>query len=366
MKVKELALKNFRNYNTFKQPFNSNKIIFVGDNAQGKTSILEALNMLAFTKSHKTNKDQDVIQIGDEYAKIKGLIDFKDKEVSLSVIISKTGKKAKYNGIEVERLSEYIGSLNVVFFAPEDLDLIKGNPKIRRRFLNIELGQQSKAYMYNLKKYQTLLKERNNLLKTLQEKQTNDYLLLEVITEQLIDYLKLLVNQRRDFIKTINEYANKYYRVLAESNDQLSIEYAPSIEDNYEKVYRSKYKYDIITGTTNLGAHRDDLKFLINQHEAKTHASQGELRTYVLSIKLALIDSIYQTTKRYPVLLLDDVLSELDKKRQNKLFHVVQENIQTFITTTDLKHISKEALGKTEIYTIKEGTIKELKQDAKI
>ena len=366
MKLKQLELNNFRNYKSFKQPFNANKIIFVGDNAQGKTSILEAMNMLAFTKSHKTNKDQDVIQIGHEYTKIKGLVDFNDKEVLLSVIVSKTGKKAKYNGIEMERLSEYIGSLNVVFFAPEDLDLIKGNPKTRRRFLNIELGQQSQEYMYALKQYQTLLKERNNLLKTLQEQKTKDYLLLDVITEQLIDYLKILVDNRTQFIKSIEEYANNYYQVLADSEDVLNINYTPSISQNYEKAYQSKYKYDTITGTTTLGAHRDDIEFLINQNDAKTHASQGEQRTIVLAIKLALIDSIYHTTKRYPILLLDDVLSELDSKRQNKLFSVIKDNIQTFITTTDLKHITEQALTNTEIFTIQEGTIKELKQDAKV
>ncbi|MCF7925668.1 MAG: DNA replication/repair protein RecF [Candidatus Izimaplasma sp.] len=366
MKLKQLELIQFRNYTNFYQAVTSNKIIFVGDNAQGKTSLLEALNVLAFTKSHKTNKDQDVIQIGSEYAKINGLIDFNDKEVSLSVIVSKTGKKAKYNGIEMERLSEYIGSLNVVFFAPEDLELIKGNPKTRRRFLNVEIGQQSSAYMQALKQYQTILKERNTVLKTLQEKASEDYLLLDVITEQLIDYLTILVEKRTVFLKNIQIDANRYYQLLANSNDQLTIRYVPSLKNAFEKSYRAKYKYDIITGTTNLGAHRDEVEFLINGHEAKTHASQGEQRTYVLAVKLAIIDSIYHATESYPILLLDDVLSELDAQRQNKLFDVIPKEIQTFITTTDLKHIKLEATTHVEIFVIKEGTIKELKQDAKI
>ena len=359
MKIKELSLQQFRNYEEAELTFHKNTNIFIGNNAQGKTSILESIYVLAFTKSHKTYKDTDFIKSTADFAKIQSLIDLNDRNIQLDIIVSKLGKKAKYNQIELDKLSEYIGLLNVVMFAPEDLELIKGNPKDRRKFLDIEIGQISKEYIYNLQQYRKILKQRNDLLKTMQKQQNNDYLLLDVITDQLIGYQLSIMDDRTVFLQKIESYATKHYQQLASTEDKLLINYIPSIKDNHKEEYTSKYQYDIITGTTNLGVHRDEIEFYLNSFPLKTHGSQGEQRTAVLAIKLALIDFIYEHKKDYPVLLLDDVLSELDTTRQNNLLDYIKDDIQTFITSTDLNDINLDQINNYQLYNIENGRIKE-------
>ncbi len=359
MYIKNLKLTNFRNYQELTTNFNKHTNILIGKNAQGKTSILESLHILGLTKSHKVTKDRDVIKIGADYAKINSVINLNDKDIELDIVISKLGKKAKYNQIELERLSEYIGILNVVIFAPEDLDLIKGNPQIRRKFLDLEIGQISKEYLYALLNYKKVLKQRNDLLKAMQQKKEEDMLLLDIITDQLIDYLEKIVKQRIKFINKINEYTNRIYKKLANSTENLVVKYLPSIKKDYKKEFVNKYKYDIITGTTNLGAHRDDIEFYLNNQFIKTFASQGEMRSAVLSVKLALIDFIYEYKKEYPILLLDDVLSELDEERQNSLIEYIQNKTQNFITATEINEINLKKINNFKLFTIDNGQIKE-------
>lgn len=359
MKIRKIELTNFRNYKSLKIDIKNQTNIFVGKNAQGKTSILESIYMLAFTKSHKVPKDKDVIKNDTDFTKISALINLNDKDIDLDIIVSKVGKKAKYNQIEVDKLSDYIGLLNVVFFAPEDLELIKGNPKTRRKFLDIELGQISRKYIHNLQNYNRVLKQRNDLLKTMQKTKNKDYLLLDVITDQLIGYQKALIKDRETFIEKIKKYSKHHYKELSNTDDDFTITYKPSIKSNFKKEYTKKYEYDIITGTTNLGIHRDEIEFYINDFFMKSHASQGEQRTAILAIKLALIDFIYEYKETYPILLLDDVLSELDEFRQISLLKHVNNQIQTFITTTDINSINTNLLNNHTIYEVENGQIKE-------
>ncbi|MCK5762013.1 MAG: DNA replication and repair protein RecF, partial [Candidatus Izimaplasma sp.] len=283
----------------------------------------------------------------------------KDKDIELDIVISKIGKKAKYNQIELERLSEYIGLLNVVIFAPEDLDLIKGNPQTRRKFLDLEIGQISKQYLYSLLNYKKVLKQRNDLLKAMQVNKDQDMMLLDIITDQLIGYLSEVVKQREEFIIKINQHTNRIYKYLSNSEDNLQIKYLPSVKTNYKREFVSKYKYDIITGTTNIGTHRDDIEFYLNKQYIKTHASQGEMRSSVLSVKLALIDFIYEYKNDYPILLLDDVLSELDEGRQNKLINYIQNKTQNFITSTEINGINLKKIINYKLFIIENGKIKE-------
>ena len=249
--------------------------------------------------------------------------------------------------------------MNVVIFAPEDLELVKGNPKIRRKFLDLEIGQISKEYIYDLQNYRKVLKQRNDLLKSMQKKATKDYMLLDVITDQLVDYQTDIMVKRRIFLNKIEEFSQKHYKTLSSSKDLLNIKYIPSIEKNIKEEYIDKYQYDIITGTTNIGVHRDEIEFYINKNQLKTHGSQGEQRTAVLAIKLALIDFIYLHKKEYPILLLDDVLSELDKIRKNNLLEYISKDIQTFITATDLNEIDIRKIDNYQLFHIENGTIKE-------
>jgi DNA replication and repair protein RecF len=359
MIVKTLQTSNFRIYDNLEVSFHPTTNIFIGNNAQGKTSILESLYVLAFTKSHKTYRDQDVVKDGTDFAKISADIDLNDKTIQLDIVISKAGKKAKYNHIELERLSEYIGHLNVVMFAPEDLELIKGNPKDRRKFLDVEIGQISNEYLYNLQQFRKILKQRNDLLKDMQKAKHPDLLLLDVITDQLIDYEVKIIVQRTTFLKSIATYAINYYQLLSGTKDFLTIDYIPSLKSDFKEEYSAKYQYDIITGTTNIGVHRDDVEFYLNDFPLKTHGSQGEQRTAVLAVKLALIDFIYEWKKEYPVLLLDDVLSELDITRQKNLLQSLDKQIQTFITTTDVNDIDVETFSDYRLFNITKGHIKE-------
>ena len=359
MEIDTLKLENFRIFKDLELKLHPKTNILVGNNAQGKTSVIESINVLGLTKSHKTNKDKDLIKTNEDYSKISALINLKEKHIQLDIILSKIGKKAKYNQIELDRLSDYIGQLNVVLFAPEDLDLIKGNPQNRRKFLDLELGQISKDYLYNLQNYRKLLKQRNDLLKTMQKNKVPDLLLLDIVTEQLITYLEALVRYRKSFIKELNEYVNDIYKNISEQETILKIEYIPSIDTNYKEEFSSKYQYDIITGTTNLGVHRDDIEFYLDNYFVKTHGSQGELRSAVLSVKLALIAFIHKHRGEYPVLLLDDVLSELDEKRQNNLITFINNNTQTIITTTNINDINLNNIDEYKIFNVEGGRIKE-------
>ncbi len=184
-------------------------------------------------------------------------------------------------------------------------------------------------------------------------------MLLDIITDQLVGFMEMVVKQRLEFVNIINNHANRIYQTLSDSDDNLTIKYLPSIKKEFKKELSNKYQYDIITGTTNLGVHRDDIDFFINSNPIKTHGSQGEMRTAVLSVKLALIDFIHQFTDDYPILLLDDVLSELDKDRQNNLLDYIKNKTQTFITATDINEINISKIKKYNVYTIENGTIKE-------
>lgn len=359
MIIETLKLDNFRLYESLEINLNKNTNILYGKNAQGKTTVIEAINVVGLTKSHKTNKDRDLIKTNSDYAKITALINLKEKDTQLDIILSKLGKKAKYNQIELERLSDYIGQLNVVMFAPEDLDLIKGNPQTRRKFLDLEIGQISKEYLYNLQNYRKVLKQRNDLLKNMQSKENKDLMLLDIITEQLISYLEIIVSMRKQFIEEINNYSENIYKQISNSNASFKIEYIPSVDKNYKEEFSNKYQYDIITGTTNIGIHRDDIEFYLGDYFVKTHGSQGELRSSVLSTKLALVEFIHNHKKEYPVLLLDDVLSELDMNRQNNLISYINGKTQTIITTTDLKDINLKQIDDYMVYQVKDGTIEE-------
>lgn len=359
MRIKQLTIDQFRLYDHLEILFHDNTNIFYGDNAQGKTTIIEAIYLLAFTKSHKTNKERELIQNSCDYSKIDALIHLKDKDIQLGIILSKAGKKAKYNQIELERLSDYIGQLNVVMFAPEDLDLIKGNPQNRRKFLDFEIGQISKEYLFNLQNYKRVLKQRNDLLKTLQKESKPDLLLLDILTDQLIGYLTPLVDTRKEFVSQIERHSRRIYQKIAKTKQMFKIEYLPSIEKDYKKEFIQKYQYDIVTGTTNIGVHRDDLEFYLDDFMVKNYGSQGELRSAVLATKLALIDFIYEHRRDYPILLLDDVFSELDIPRQNNLLNYIKGKTQTFITTTDLSDIHVENMEQYKLFNVKNGHIEE-------
>ncbi len=346
-KIKKIELSNFRIHEKLEIDFNKDIVIFIGENASGKTSILEAIYYVSSIKSNRTNKDIDLIYNKKEFAKIK-LITL-DKQYQ--IIINELGKKTFINGIEKRKLSDFIGDLLVVYYSVEDISLIKGSPNERRRFLNIELSKLDKIYLKNLSKYNEILKQRNELLKKLDI--NSDLVFLNILNEQISEVASNIVIKRKEFLDMLNIYINKTYKKIFNMSDEIKIIYKPSIDHtSYLKDLNEKNIQDIITKTTNYGIHRDDFIIYKNNQEVIKFSSQGEQKSIIIALKFCLVEYIINETKKEPVLLLDDLFSELDDKRQNNIINSLK-NIQTFITTTDLKNIKENLLENAQILKLR-------------
>ena len=369
MFIKQLQLKNYRNYKELDISFDDKVNVIIGENAQGKTNLLESIYLLAFTKSYRTTNDRELILWNEEFAKITGIIEKKNNQkLPLELIIHKNGKKAKLNHLEQKKLSNYIGSLNVVMFAPEDLSLVKGSPQVRRKFIDMELGQIEPVYIYHLGQYQKILKQRNHLLKQLQLQHNPDTTFLQVLTDSLVKHAAIIVKKRLNFLQMLRKWATPIHYQISRELENLTIEYIASVEvleDDDEEKLEDKYlaafseieMNEIKRGSTLIGPHRDDLTFYINEKDVKLFGSQGQQRTTALSLKLAEIDLIHEKIGEYPILLLDDVLSELDDFRQSHLLSTIQGKVQTFVSTTSVDGINHDTLKQASIYSVKNGQI---------
>ncbi|SET74891.1 DNA replication and repair protein RecF [Oceanobacillus limi] len=368
MHIEELKLKNYRNYDQLELSFDDKVNVIIGENAQGKTNLMEAIYLLAFTKSHRTPREKELIQWEKDFSKIEGRINKRNRTFPLEIVISTKGKKAKLNRIEQKRLSDYIGSLNVVMFAPEDLSLVKGSPQIRRRFIDMELGQIQPTYIYHLGQYQKILKQRNHLLKQMQYRKTEDRTMLRVMTEQMVEHAAIILERRFSFLELLRKWATPIHRGISRDLETLEIRYSPTIEvledankEKIESIYLHKFQEmeekEMERGTTLLGPHRDDLIFYVNDKDVQTYGSQGQQRTTALSMKLAEIELIHNEVGEYPILLLDDVLSELDDYRQSHLLNTIQGKVQTFVSTTSVDGINHETLNKAELFSVMNGVV---------
>lgn len=363
-----LELKQYRNIDRLSLECPQELHLFVGPNAQGKTNILESLYVLGMGKSHRTRSHKELIQFGHQEAYLKARVKKDQQIIRLEVKLSQKGKKVSRNGIEQPRLSQYIGSLPVVLFAPEDLSIVKGSPQVRRRFLDTEIGQVSPTYVHHLVQFNKLIQQRNSLLKQLTLNKGAHYELLDVLDQQLIQLCIEIWRKRFHFLHSLRKWAKKIHSAITQQSEELTIEYIPSlqIEPDMEKndlaVHMQKEltrirDKEIIRGTTLIGPHRDDLRLLANGLDLHVYGSQGQQRTAALSLKLAEIELIYQEVSYYPILLLDDVLSELDDTRKTHLLEAIRGRVQTFVTTTSLEGIDPETLNRAQIYQVKQGTI---------
>ena len=343
MWLKSLKLKHFRNYEEADIHFHPGLNIFLGQNAQGKTNILESIYFLALTRSHRTRSDKDLVHFQEKELRVSGIIEKKTSTIPLDIELTTKGRITKINHLKQSRLSDYIGTMIVVLFAPEDLQLIKGSPSLRRKFIDIELGQIKPLYLSDLSNYNHVLKQRNSYLKNNQQ---IDEKLLSVLDEQLVEYGCRVIQHRLDFLQKLEKFAQEKHLEISQKKEILTIEYQSSIPlqqvDNIQESFRlaldKSRKRDLFKQNTGVGPHRDDISFFINKMDAN-YGSQGQHRSVVLSLKLAEIKLIENITKEIPILLLDDVMSELDNNRQLKLLETISQNIQTFITTTTLDHL---------------------------
>ena len=368
MKLTNLQLQNFRNYESVQLEFTDGVHVFIGENAQGKTNLMESIYALAMTKSHRTTNDKELIGWNKEFATIKGTVEKTATKTNLELQFSKKGKIAKVNYLEQKRLSSYLGNLNVILFAPENLTLVKGSPQNRRKFVDMELGQMSSLYLYDLVEYNRVLKQRNTYLKQLaiKKKQPDEY--LEVLSEMLSELASKIVFHRLDFMKQLEALAIPIHDQLSLGREKFSVSYQATIplEDGLtpsqmKEIYINQFKKnqtrEADQATTLIGPHRDDLIFYLNEIPVQTYGSQGQQRSTVLSLKLAEIELMKLSTGEYPLLLLDDVLSELDDDRQTHLIKTIENKVQTFITTTSLDGIKQQFINEPVVIPIEKGTI---------
>ena len=368
MKLTNLQLQNFRNYESVQLEFTDGVHVFIGENAQGKTNLMESIYALAMTKSHRTTNDKELIGWNKEFATIKGTVEKTATKTNLELQFSKKGKIAKVNYLEQKRLSSYLGNLNVILFAPENLTLVKGSPQNRRKFVDMELGQMSSLYLYDLVEYNRVLKQRNTYLKQLaiKKKQPDEY--LDVLSEMLSELASKIVFHRLDFMKQLEALAIPIHDQLSLGREKFSVSYQATIplEDGLtpsqmKEIYMNQFKKnqtrEADQATTLIGPHRDDLIFYLNEVPVQTNGSQGQQRSTVLSLKLAEIELMKLSTGEYPLLLLDDVLSELDDDRQTHLIKAIENKVQTFITTTSLDGIKQQFINEPVVIPIEKGTI---------
>lgn len=368
MQLTKLKLNNFRNYLENEINFHPFLNILVGDNAQGKTNILEAIYYLSTGKSHRTNKEQEMILWGEKDLNVKGWIDTKNGPLEIS-IIAKTGtrKLFKINGIDKKKIGHLLGNFNVVLFSPEDLYLIKGNPAARRKFLDEEISQVNPKYYYYLSQYQRIVFQRNELLKNLRSGK-GDPDTLELWDQQLANIGSLIITKRIEVLKKLNPLARLMHRKITNGLENLEIKYVPSVEISSnlrEEEIRDKIikecalikREEIARGLTLRGPHRDDLLFCINEQDVRAYGSQGQQRTTVLSLKLAEIEFMKSEAGEYPVLLLDDVMSELDENRRIYLLESIKDRIQTFVTTTNLHYFEEKVKKEGIIFKVIKGKV---------
>lgn len=357
MYIESLELYNYRNYESLSMQFENGTTILYGDNAQGKTNILEALYMSSTTKSHRGSRDKEMIRIGCDEAHIRMCVNKND--ISHQVDMHLRGNRSKgvaVDGVPIKRTSDLLGISNIIFFSPEDLSMIKNSPSERRRFIDMELCQLDRVYCHDFIKYNKILNQRNALLKQIYFKPgLKDT--LEVWDEQLVDYGSRVIRAREAFIRQVNDIMTEIHAKLSGGREHIRISYDRAVDaDTFGRMLTERREKDLKYQTTSVGPHRDDMSFYINDIDVKSYGSQGQQRTTALALKLSEISLVKQLVGSNPILLLDDVMSELDSKRRDYLMDSIQD-IQTIITCTGYDDFIRNRMHINNIYKVINGTV---------
>jgi len=360
MKIQHLKLLNFRNYKRLELDFVDNYNVFYGFNGSGKTNIVEAIYVLAITKSFRGSVDNVLVMNNADGAKIDGVI-VDDYSNNYSVTLGKTGKNVKINNNKINKLSDYISKISVVLFCPDNLRFIKDSPSVRRDSINIEISQLNNSYLKCLNLYNKLLKQRNNYLKTMNINGNSSLDYLNVLTEKLVDNGLIIYDLRKKYISYLNENISEFYNKICGESDLL-LEYVSDYKFDKSKIlekYKENLNRDIILGKTSFGIHHDDIKFKLNSKIIKDYGSEGQQKNAIIAYKLSLIELYKKILGHYPILILDDLFSELDKQKINNILNLIDDNIQTFITTTEIDKIGLNIIKKSKIFHIVDGEVKE-------
>lgn len=359
MFIKRLQMLNYRNYNVLDISLGPHVNVFMGDNAQGKTNILEGIYYCAFARSHRTSKDRELINWNSDNALLSVTVGRERLDKRIDISILKDGKKAiQINKIKIKKIGELFGNFNVVMFSPEDLKIIKDSPGVRRKFIDMELCQLNPKYYYNLVQYNKVLNERNSILRN---KNINKDI-LDVYDMQLVEFGYNIIIDRLEYIQKLNKYSTKIHSDITSGKEKIEFKYISTIKDlenikeNFYSLLEKNRSRDCERGITSIGPHRDDFTVLINDIDTKSYGSQGQQRTAVLTIKFSSLKIIKELTEEHPVLLLDDVLSELDFSRKRYILSTIGD-IQTIITCTGIEDLYEYLDDKSKVFKVKDGEI---------
>lgn len=368
MIIRNIKLKNFRNYENLDFVLNNRLNIIIGNNAQGKTNILESIYFLSLTKSFFAVNDKVVIKKNCLYARIDGVITSNNGCNNLSILVNNYGKYLKIGNKEIKKSSDYLGYLKVILFSPDNIRLLKEGPSIRRRFLNIEISQLSKRYILILNQFNDLLKQRNEYLKNIRNSLVDkDYML--ILNQKFAELAYQIYNFRNDFIVEINKRIKDIYKSII-NIDNIEIKYITDVKLNDKEIMINEiidrldknYDKEILYGNTLIGPQRDDFSILLNGNDISSYGSQGQMRIAILSVKLSEIDIIFNKFGEYPVILLDDIFSELDVDKRNKLIKYLNCDKQVIITTTDIENINEELVNNAKLFKIDNGKVIETRE----
>lgn len=353
MWVKNIKLSNFRNYENIDINLEKNINIFYGENAQGKTNIIEAIFLSSMGKSFRAKKDAEMIKLNKKTASVELNYEKKDREGKIKIELGKR-KFIFNNGIKLKKLSELLGTINIVIFTPDDIEILKGGPQQRRKFLDIMISQLRPNYISILNTYSKIIEQRNNYLRQIKE-ENKKIELLDIWDEKLIEYANKISKYRNEFVEKISKKIKTIHNKITNNKEDIEIKYKTECLDieNFKKLLKERRKLDIIKGYTTKGIHRDDFEIFINDKELNIYGSQGQHRTAILSLKISELEVIYDEIDEYPILLLDDFMSELDLNRKKNLLNYM-EKTQVIITCTEKLEI--ENMKYTE-YKVKEGKI---------
>ncbi|MBR2997506.1 MAG: DNA replication/repair protein RecF [Bacilli bacterium] len=359
MILTNLKLKNFRNYNDLDLTFNKKINIFIGNNAQGKTNILESIYVLSLTKSHRTNKDLYLIKQNSLFTKIIGTINDNDIINKYEVLINENGKRVSINDKPLKKVSEYLSKINAIMFCPDDLEIIKGSPQERRSFFNISISGFNNNYVRYLNEYNKILKTRNEYLKNY-EIINKDY--LDVLTNKLIDLNIYIYNERKKYVETINKYLKNIYKDIT-GKENIILKYDSFMDNDdrneLEDKFNMVYNNELFQKVTLLGVHKDDFSIFIDDVKINNYGSQGQHRIAILCLKLTEIKIYEEEYDKKPILLLDDIFSELDSTKKTNIIKFIKNDLQVFITSTDLNNIDKKIIKEADIYKIDNGKVVE-------
>ncbi len=357
MQILNLKLKNFRNINQLNLNFSKKKNIFIGKNGMGKTNIIESIYVLAFTKSFRGNFDKVLIKNEENTTKIEGNV-FDNYENKYSVEIDNEGKILKINNNKILKSSDYISKINLITYNPDDMSIIKESPSVRRNYFNLEISQLDNMYLKKLNIYNKLVKQRNSYLKTININGNSSCEYLKILTERIIKYGIEINKYRNDYIDGINLNINRYYFKITKKDNIYIKYYSDYNEVSFEKLvekYRKSLNRDIILGKTSIGIHHDEFEITLNDQNIRDYGSEGQQKNAILSMKFAEIEIFKDLKKTYPILILDDLFSELDNYKINNILKLIKKSQQVFITVTDLDKVNKKYIEDSYIFVVNNG-----------